>query len=88
MAPWDGRVTEVDGDIFTALVIRRDGIGPELAADFSMARCGICVEPGDLIIVSPEGVTKRDLGVWTKEDIDAIMAGAKERSRLMRRNIA
>lgn len=83
---WDGRVTEVDGDIFTAAVVRHDGTGPELIADFSMAQCGVTVQPGDMIIVTPGSVTKRDLGVWTKADIDAIMARARKRSAMMRRN--
>lgn len=82
---WDGRVLEVDGDIFTA-VLQREG-EPELIADFSMARCGITVEAGDLIIVTPQQVTKRDLGVWTAAEIAGIMRRARERSQMLRRNI-
>lgn len=84
---WDGRVLEVweDGDTFTATV-QREG-HPELMAEFSMAQCGISVEEGDLIIVTPERVTKRELRPWTAAEIDEIMHRARERSRILRQNV-
>ena len=73
---WDARVLEVDGDTFTA-ELSREG-APDLLADFSMAECGITVEPGDLLVVMPGSVTKRDLGVWTQAEIDEITRRAAE----------
>jgi len=73
---WDGRVIEVDGDIFTAELCRAGD--PDVWADFSMAQCGVTVEPGDLLIVRPDSVTVLDLGVWTQEEIDAIELRAHE----------
>ena len=79
---WDGRVLEVDGDIFTAELCREGA--PDLLADFSMAECGVTVEPGDLLIVRPGSVAKRDLGVWTQAEIDEIMRRARKLSRRLR----
>lgn len=84
---WDGRVLEISGDIFTAEVIPADHAGPEMIAEYSMSQCGITVAPGDLLIVTPESVVRRDLGVWSKADLDAIRVRARERSRLLRRNV-
>jgi hypothetical protein len=50
-----------------------------------MAECGITVEPGDLLIVRPGSVTKRDLGVWTQAEIDAIMKRAKRLAAMLRK---
>ena len=82
---WDGRVLEVDGDIFTAELCREGA--PDLLADFSMAECGVTVEPGDLLIVLPGSVVKRDLGVWTQAEIDEIERRADEDMRLLRLNV-
>lgn len=79
MPEWHGYVTDVEGDIFTAM-LRREG-QPELCADFSMRECGITVELGHLIVVTPNSVKLLDLGVWTQEEIDAIKARAKERAQ-------
>lgn len=81
---WDGSVIEVNGDIFT-VDLRREG-APDMLADYSMKECGITVEPGDLLIVRPDSVTRRELPVWTQEDIDAIMARAEKRAALLFRN--
>jgi hypothetical protein len=78
---WCGRVTEVNGDILTAMLTPSDHEGPELIADFSMAQCGITAEPGDILTVTPEKVTVRDLGVWTQPQIDEIMRRARARHR-------
>jgi hypothetical protein len=80
---WDGSVVEVDGDIFT-VDLRREG-GPDMMADYSMKECGITVEPGDLLIVRPDSVTKREPRVWTREELDAIMARARKRAALLKR---
>jgi hypothetical protein len=82
---WDGRVLEIDGDVFTAS-LQREG-APKLIADFSMAQCGISVELGDLLIVTPERVTKRDLGVWTEAEVAAIKRRARERLAHLRPNV-
>lgn len=80
---WDGSVVEVDGDIFT-VDLRREG-DPDMLADYSMKECGITVEPGDLLIVRPDSVTKREPRVWTQAEIDAIMARARKRAALLKR---
>jgi hypothetical protein len=83
----DGRVLEVwdDGDTFTALVAREGQ--PELMAEFSMRQCGITAGEGDLIIVTPERVTKRELRAWTAAEIAEFMQRARRRSRMLRRNV-
>lgn len=80
---WSGRVTDIEGDLFTAILTPADG-GMELLADFSMSQCGISVEAGDLITVTPESVTKVPPRVWSQREIDEIMARARERSRQLR----
>lgn len=80
---WDGSVIEVNGDIFT-VDLRREG-APDMLADYSMKECGVTVEPGDLLIVRPDSVTKREPRVWTQAEIDAIMARARKRAALLRR---
>lgn len=84
---WSGRVIEAEGDLFTAILSPSDRDAPELVADFSMSRCGIRVEPGDLIKVTPESVAKVDLGTWTQEDIDAIRYSAEELAALLNENV-
>jgi hypothetical protein len=83
---WDGRVLEIwdDGDTFTAS-LQRDG-APELIADFSMTACGITVEAGDLLIITPQQVTKRDLGVWTDDELAGISRRARALIRALRRD--
>ncbi len=79
-AQWYGNVTNVEGDIFTA-ILRRDG-QPDLLADFDMKRCGLAdIEPGDCIIVTPDPVLRMERPVWSKEQLDAIWVHARERSR-------
>lgn len=84
---WTASVVEVwdDGDTFT-VDLRREG-NPDLLAEMSMKRCGITVEPGDLLIVTTTFVTKRDLGVWTQEDINAITRSTRELAETMRLNV-
>ena len=79
---WDGCVLEVNGDIFTAELCREGA--PDLLVNFSMAQCGVTVERGDRLIVRSESVIKRDLGVWTQAELDAIMHRAREQSRRLR----
>ncbi len=76
---WDGTVTDIweNGDTFTAKLHREDA--PDLFAEFSMRECGISVEPGDLLIITADAVKKRDLGVWTQEEINDIRRRAKAR---------
>lgn len=76
---WDGRVTDREGDIITAFLAPSDHEGPEVLADFSLKQCGIDAEPGDLLIVTPDKVTVRDLGVWTQQEIDEIKKRAHDR---------
>jgi hypothetical protein len=78
---WCGRVTEVEGDIFTALLTPADHDGPELIADFSMAQCGIKPEPGDILTVTPDRVTRVELPPWTQEEIDEITRRSRARHR-------
>jgi hypothetical protein len=82
---WDGRVLEVweDGDTFT-VDLRRDG-APDLLAEMSMAQTGVAVTEGDLLIVTPTSVTKRDLGVWTRAEIRRINRRARKQARWLRR---
>ena len=80
---WFGRVTDVEGDIFTVIVTPTDHDGPELIADYSMSRCGITIEVGDELIVTPYSVTKRPPVVWTKDELAAIMRRARQRSRML-----
>ncbi len=73
---WTGRVSDVEGDLFTAELERPDG--PPLVADFRRSllpdvRCG------DVITVTPSAVERVDLGVWTAEELDR----AKARARAM-----
>ena len=84
---WDGIVIEVwaDGDTFTADLRREDGT-TEFEAEYSMRECGIEVQEGDVLDVTPESVTKVDLGVWTQEDIDEISRRAKEMYKRLREN--
>jgi hypothetical protein len=82
---WDGHVLEVwdDGDTFTAELSREGDLS--LIAEFSMSQCGITVQEGDLLIITPRSVAKRDLGVWTQAEVDAIMRRARKRARQLRR---
>ena len=75
---WDASVLEVwaDGDTFTARLYEEGG--PELLAEFSMKHCGITVEPGDLLIITPEKVIRRDLGKWTEAELERIRQRAHE----------
>lgn len=84
---WYAVVSEVwpDGDTFTAS-LSQDG-EPDLWAEFSMRECGVDVTAGDLLILTPDGMTKRDLGVWTKEEIDEIRASAKAQYERLMRNM-
>ena len=80
---WCGYVTDVEGDIFTA-VLRRDG-HPDLLADFSMKECGLAgLKPYDDIIVTPDSVRQPDPIVWTQEQLDAIWVRARERAKIFR----
>jgi len=81
---WTGIVLEVwpDSDIFTA-ELRRDG-SPDLVAEFSMAECGVRVEAGDVLDVKRNSVKKRDLGVWTQEEVDEIYRRAALRAEQLR----
>jgi len=80
---WDGCVIAVDGDMFTAEV-QRDG-HPALLADFSMAECGVMVVPGDVLIVTPSSVVKREPRVWTRRELAQVMRRARKRSKVLRR---
>jgi hypothetical protein len=81
---WDGIVTEVwpDADTFTA-ELRREG-SPDLIADFSMAACGVTVREGDVLLVTGDRVSVRDLGTWTQEEIDAICKRAEAQAERLR----
>jgi len=81
---WDGIVLDVwpDGDTFTAELRREDE--PDLLAEFSMRECGVTVVSGDLLIIRPDSVVKRDLGVWTREEIDEIKRRAAIRFAQLR----
>lgn len=83
-AVWDADVLEIwdDGDTFTARL--RQNASPDLLAEFSMRQCGIAVEPGDLLIVTPARVIKRNLGVWTQAELDEIKERAHERFETLR----
>jgi hypothetical protein len=76
---WDAIVTDLwdDGDTFTA-ELRREG-SPDLVADFSMRECQVTVQRGDLLIVTPDSVVKREPRVWTQAELDDI----RRRARIM-----
>lgn len=81
-AEWYGYVTDVDGDMFTA-VLRREG-EQDVLADFSAAECGLSgVEAGRYIVVTPDSVRWLELPVWTQEQLDAIRERARRRSRAL-----
>jgi hypothetical protein len=86
-AEWYGSVVEVweDGDTFTATAQR--GGHPEFVAEFRMSQCGISVEPGDLLIITPGRVTVREPRAWTAAELAEIMQRARERSRRLRLNV-
>jgi hypothetical protein len=81
---WTGIVLEIweDGDTFTAK-LRREG-APDLVAEFSMRECGVKVTEGDVLDVTRNHVGKRDLGYWTKEEVDAILDRAATRAEKLR----
>lgn len=72
MDQWDAVVTDVwdNGDTFTA-ELRQEG-SPNLIADFSMRECQVTVQPGDLLVVTPDSVVKREPRVWTQTELDDI----------------
>ena len=76
---WHGLVTEVwdDGDTFTA-ELRREGC-PDLFAEFSMRECKATVQAGNVFTLDGEAdtLTVLDLGTWTQEELDEVMARAK-----------
>lgn len=78
MSEWHGWVIETDGDTFTAEIRPESGF-PVLEADFSMSECGLSgIEPGHIIVVTPESVRLLELPPWTQEEIDVIRARAAE----------
>lgn len=80
---WSGRVTDAEGDLFTAILTPADHEGADVLAGFSMSKLGIEAAPGDLIRVTPESVRKVEPRAWAQREIDEIMARARERSRLL-----
>ena len=87
LSVWDADVVEVwaDGDTFTAR-LRQNG-SLDLLAEFSMKQCGISVEPGDLLLVTPEKVIRRNLGKWTQAELDDIDRRSREWFEALRRSI-
>ena len=83
MTTWDGIVHEVweDGDTFTA-ELRAEG-QPDLFAEFSMRQCEVTVQSGDLFTLdgATDTFTLVNLGTWTQEELDAIMARARDMAR-------
>lgn len=83
MSEWYGSVTDIDGDMFTA-ILGREG-SPDLVADFSMAECGLSeIKPGDVIVVTPEAVRRLEPRAWTQEELDEILMYAREMSKTLR----
>ena len=72
---WTAVVIEVEGDQFSA-ELSRDGF-PDLIANFDRSLLPD-VEPGDVLTVTPSGVTRVDLGRWTQEELDDIRRRARE----------
>ena len=74
---WQGLVIEVNGDLLTVELCREGA--PDLIAEYSMTECGLSgIEPGDVLAVTRDSVSKLDLGVWTEKDLDEIRERARE----------
>ena len=79
---YEGRVLSVEGDTFTAELTDCDDLAV-VHADMAMSVLGgEQVEPGDIIdiTVNPPTVKRRDLGRWTKADLQAIRERASQRA--------
>mgnify|MGYP003422731325 FL=1 len=88
---WEGLVEEVDEDSFWARLIPTDHKGPEIGAEFNLSRLPEA-EPGVLfnLYMHRRGkkrryvLRKRDLGVWTAEELASIKAKAHELAEKLR----
>lgn len=85
---WEGWVHEIGDKVYyTSLVCLNDKL-PDLEAEFWKHVCP-GLEVGDIftVYIHKRGkkvrtvVRRRDLGVWTQEEIDDIMAKAREEAR-------
>lgn len=75
---WHGYVTDIAGDIFTAVLCREGE--PDITADFSMSECGLAgAEPGAYLVVTPGSVRRLEMPPWTQEQIDEIRREAERR---------
>lgn len=72
---WTAHVIEVDDTAFSAELTREGA--PGLIANFDRALLPD-VQPGDLLTVTPTGVTRIDLGRWTQEELDEVRRRARE----------
>jgi hypothetical protein len=63
---WDGRVTDLDGDVFTVELVRKGH--PTVYADYNLHECPDVV-PGDLVTVTPWTITRKSFGRWSRWDL-------------------
>jgi hypothetical protein len=85
---WHGRIVEVNGDELT-LDLRKDGC-QDVFAEVSASRHHLeDAQLGDVIELDTVSQTARllDFGTWTQEEVDAILARAKERYESIMRHI-
>lgn len=91
---WQGRIVQIEGDVFTAELVP-EGDGPAILADFDIDKLGPDADAavGDLVYVTSRSVVTgrlgyetttsairlRRLGKWTTEDIDSVWRRADER---------
>ena len=82
---YEGRVIEVEGDVFTAeLIDCEDRSVVHADFPFSVLSGAEQVEPGDILdVIVQEGkasVSLRDLGKWTEEDLKAAQERGRQRA--------
>jgi hypothetical protein len=83
---WHGTIVEINGDELTC-DLRRDGCQDVLAEVSASEHHLEDVQVGDVLELDTvrQTVTRLDFGTWTQEEVDVILARAKERyERIMR----
>ncbi|WP_203711186.1 hypothetical protein [Asanoa siamensis] len=95
---WQGVITDIEDDVFTAELYPLDHEGPELMADFELrllAPDDHDAQPGDVVYLTTRivsdgprfGVTsllrRRHTGVWTQRDLDGAFERARSLARLL-----
>jgi len=79
---WLGRVEDVEGDAFTVELTPDGHEGPVLVAKYRRELLPDVVV-GNVLDVTRDGVTRRDLGCWTAEEIDRAVAEGRRLAALL-----